>query len=340
MTDDDSEYHATSPTGRVCDELALHGYRPGRDEHDPRPLPDIDTARRQVEAVFEAHAAMLTGTCLEPDLEPVLWSAVNDYHRRVARIERELDANEAAQRRSQRHQDGSEIQSVELETLIAQGQLLVERRNFFELLRDYAAEQFEAVTGSAWRPHSGSTVNHATMTASMIDSKDFLEAERRAKAELLLPKGTPIAFTGGVDYNDHQRIWKVLDKLRERYPDMVLMHGGARTGADSIAALWARERNVVQVAFKPDFTRDGRRAGFLRNDKMLAGGPAAVVVFPGSGISLNLRDKARKNGIAVWDLSGAADPDRRTLPSESAGSERICKRPAQVGEKGPRTYQI
>ena len=37
------------------------------------------------------------------------------FHRANERIERELDDNEQAQRRSQRDQDGSEIRSVELE---------------------------------------------------------------------------------------------------------------------------------------------------------------------------------------------------------------------------------
>jgi len=48
---------------------------------------------------------------------------------------RALDDNEQAQRRSQRDQDGSEIRSVELERLIAEGLTLIERRNAFEFMR-------------------------------------------------------------------------------------------------------------------------------------------------------------------------------------------------------------
>ncbi|MBB3913337.1 hypothetical protein GGQ65_000606 [Rhizobium fabae] len=40
----------------------------------------------------------------------------------------------------------------------------------------------------------------------MIDSRDFLSARRRAETEVLIPAGTKIAFSGGMDYNDHQRI--------------------------------------------------------------------------------------------------------------------------------------
>ncbi|MGK3850786.1 hypothetical protein ABI057_15355, partial [Enterococcus faecium] len=92
-------------------------------------------------------------------------------HRSTDRIERALDANEQAQKRSQRDQDGSEVQSVALERLLAEGLTLIERRNAFELMRDMAAELFERHTGSAWRPRAGSMVNHRALTASLIDSR-------------------------------------------------------------------------------------------------------------------------------------------------------------------------
>ena len=71
----------------------------------------------------------MSDTRLEPDLEDLLWSTVNLFHRAIDRIERELDDNEQAQQRSQREQDGSEVRSVELERLTAEGMTLIERRN-------------------------------------------------------------------------------------------------------------------------------------------------------------------------------------------------------------------
>ena len=52
-------------------------------------------------------------------------------------MQRQLDDNEDAQKRSQKEQDGSEIRSVELERLVAEGLTLIERRNAFEFLRDW-----------------------------------------------------------------------------------------------------------------------------------------------------------------------------------------------------------
>jgi hypothetical protein len=299
-TDTENELHTASPTAYLLDELALYGHRAGQDEPDPRPLPEPDAVRGQLDAMVEAFSAMLTGTRLEDDLADLLWSFVNLFHRKVDRIERELDVNEQAQRRGQAEQDGSEVKSVELERLIGQGLSLIERRNAFEFVRDHAAELFDVTTGTVWRPRAGSMVNHRALTASLIDSREFLAARRRADTEVLAPAGARIAFTGGPDCNDHGCIWAALDKIQAKHPDMVLLHGGSPRGAERIASCWADNRKVPQVVFKPDWTRHRHAAPFKRNDRLLEALPIGVVVFPGSGISANLADKARKFGIPVW----------------------------------------
>ncbi|WP_041926734.1 DUF2493 domain-containing protein [Methylocystis sp. SC2] len=293
----------SSSTEQVLAELQLYGFRPFQDEPDPRPLPEARTITVAVADIFDALVATLGDTRFEPDLEALLWSTVNLFHRAVSRIERELDDNEQAQRRSQNEQDGSEIRSVELERLITEGRTLIERRDSMELFRDEAADQFERHTGSAWRPRSGSRVNHRALTSAMIDSRDFIAAKRRADSDALLPPGPKIAFTGGLDFNDHRAIWDRLDKALAKHPDMALLHGGSPKGAERIAACWADDRKVPQIAFKPDWARHAKAAPFKRNDQMLATLPIGVIVFPGSGISANLADKARMLGIPVWKFS-------------------------------------
>ena len=302
-TEPDAEIHTSSTTGYLLDELALYGYRPGQDEPDPRPLPEPEMVRAELVGVVDSLAGMLADTRLEDDLADLLWSFASIFHRKIDRLERDLDTNEQAQIRSRRDQNGSEIASVELERLIEQGIGLIERRNAFEFFRDTAAERFEAVTGSSWRPSVGSMLNHRTLTAAMIDSRDFLAARQRAESQLLLPPGPRIAFTGGLDCNDHTRIWDVLDRVRAKHPEMVLLHGGSPKGAERIAACWADNRKVAQVVFKPDWTRHKNAAPFKRNDQMLEVLPIGVIAFPGSGISENLADKARKMGIPVWKFT-------------------------------------
>jgi hypothetical protein len=187
----------------------------------------------------------------------------------------------------------------------AEGTTLIERRNAFETMRDGAAELFETHTGSAWRPRAGSMVNHRTLTSAMIDSRDFLAARRRAETEVMVPPGSKVAFAGGYECNDHQAIWAALDRVHAKHPGMVLLHGGSPKGAERIAACWADTRKVPQVAFRPDFARHKNAAPFKRNDQLLDVLPIGVVVFPGSGISDNLADKAKKLGIPLLDYRKA-----------------------------------
>jgi hypothetical protein len=305
MTIDHVINDAASPTAHLLDELALYGHRPYDDEPDPRPLPEPAKLQGALADMFDALVATLSDTRLEPDLQTLLWSIVNVFHRRIDRIERELDTNETAQRASQRTQDGSEVRSLELERLVAEGLTLIERRNSFEFLREGAAELFSVHTGQAWRPRAGSMVNHATMTAAMIDSREFINARRRADAQILVPKGTRIAFAGGIECGDHTRIWAVLDKVHAKHLDMVLLHGGTPRGAEKIAACWADHRKVSQVVFKPDWTGHRKAAPFKRNDQLLEAMPIGVVVFPGSGVTDNLADKAKVLGIPLFDFRKA-----------------------------------
>ena len=145
-------------------------------------------------------------------------------------------------------------------------------------------------------------VSRRTLTATLIDSRDFIAARKRAETQVLLPQGPKIAFTGGADVNDVQVIWAALDRVHGKHPDMVLLHGGSPKGAELIASRWADHRKVAQVAFKPDWTRHAKAAPFKRNDQMLDVLPIGVVVFPGTGIQDNLADKARKLGIPLFDF--------------------------------------
>ncbi len=303
LTPNDHEpNHAESPTAHLLAELQLYGHRPFADEPDPRALPEDHLIRAAIADTFDAFVTAFQDTRLEPDLEDLLWGITNVFHRATARIERQLDSNEQAQQRSQREQDGSEVKSVELERHLAEGLTMIERRNAHEVLRDLAADAFELHLRKPWRPHAGSMVSRRTLTATLIDSREFIAARKRAENEVMLPAGPKVAFTGGADANDHHAIWAALDRVHAKHPDMVLLHGGSPKGAELIASRWADHRKIAQVAFKPDWTRHAKAAPFKRNDQMLDVLPIGVIVFPGTGIQDNLADKARKLGIPLFDF--------------------------------------
>jgi hypothetical protein len=299
--DDHEPEHQESQTGVILQELSLYAYRPFSDEPDPRPLPEDRLATGAVVDTFDAFVSALHDTRIEPDLEDLLWAITNVFHRAAERVERELDTNEVAQRKSQREQDGSEVRSVELERLIREGMTMIERRDTMEFFREVAVDQFSLHFRKPWAPRSGSVANRKALTASMIDSRDFINARRLADREVLIPAGPKIALTSGSDFNDHKLIWDVLDRVYAKHPDMVLLHGGSTSGGERIAACWADARKVTQIAFKPNWARHAKAAPFKRNDEMLAVLPIGVIIFPGSGIQDNLADKARALGIRPMD---------------------------------------
>lgn len=299
---DDEPEHEVSATGAVLEELALYGHHPFTDEPDTAPLPEARAVERAVADIFDAMVSTFEDTRLEADLEHLLWGITNVFHRAGERVDRELDYNETMQKRLQREQDGSEVRSVELERALAEGLTLMERLNAMEFFRDACADQFLRNVRKPWTPRSGSKVNRKALTSAVIDSRDFLNNRRWTDKQVLFPPGERIAFTGGADFNDHALIRQVLDSVLAKYPKMVLLHGGARRGAEAIAASWADTRKVPQVPIPPKFRhRDDHGAPFRRNDVVLEAMPIGVIVFPGGGIQDNLADKAKTMGIRLMD---------------------------------------
>lgn len=302
----------SSATAAVIEGLETFGYTPGRDELDYRPMPEPEELQGCVSAIFAIMADTLHGTCLEPDLEVMLRSLTDVFHRKADNVRRELDDNESNQRRSQDLQDGSEIRSVELENLIMHGQMIMQRRDAFESLRDTAAECFRNITGSFWTPRAGSMANRKAMTAAIIDSRDYINAKRYKETTTLTPPGTLIAISGGVKFNDSALVLEKLDMLYSRFPDMILIHGGAKTGADKIAACWARAKGITEIKFEPDFQRFGDAAGFKRNDEIIKLRPEGILIFDGSGVQHQMAREAKKAGIKINDYRTIkpAEPNR------------------------------
>ena len=67
---------------------------------------------------------------------------------------------------------------------------------------------------------------HSSPTAAAIDTRDFLRAREHRANEAYLPDGTLVAVAGGEDAGNVNSICSALDRVKERHPDMVLVHGG------------------------------------------------------------------------------------------------------------------
>jgi hypothetical protein len=94
-----------------------------------------------------------------------------------------------------------------------------------------------------------------------------------------------------------------LDKLHRKYPVTLLIHGAA-AGADTLASMWARTRQVPEQACpitREDWQRYGKRAGRIRNLYMLTKyKPERVVAFPGGTGTAHMDEIATAAGVHVW----------------------------------------
>ena len=288
-------------TAAVCDNLASFGGAPDRDEPDPREIWDGEEALYALSQAISIMVAGVTieGTQLEDEREPLLWGLVNLFHRQMERLDRTVHKLEPEMRELERAQDGTEIPALQLQRVTERAQSLGARSEAFHTLRDLAADAYRHHTGDAWRPRGGSFVPRGShLTSAAIDARDFLRARKNRESEAHMPDGTLIAVAGGKDVHNPDRILSVLEQAREKYQDMVLVHGAA-PGYEKIAASWADTHGIQQIVCRPDWKAHGRAAPFRRNDALLNLLPKGVIAFPGTGVTENLVDKARQLGIPV-----------------------------------------
>ena len=301
MTFHTDTFSTQSPTAMVCENAALYGATPEPGEHDPREIWNRDESIEAVSAAFRiiADGVAPDGFQIADERESLLWGIVNAFDAQVRRLDRSVDKLTPGMRDLERAQDGTEINARELELLTGRARNLGERRDAFEQMRDAAAEQYRAETGEVWRPRRGSHVSQTgKLTSAAIDARDFRRARKDRETRAHLPGGTLVAVAGGRDVRDPGAVFDRLDKVRAKYEDMVLVHGGG-PGVEKIAAQWAETNGVHQVVCRPDWNRHGRAAPFRRNDELLNLIPKGLLAFPGSGITDNLVEKAMKLGIPV-----------------------------------------
>ena len=295
-----------SITAAICEQARLHGVSPEKGEFDPREVWDAGSTLAAVYEAFTqlADEACPTGFQLADERGHLLWGFVNLFHQQIVRLEREIDLLMPELQDLQGSQDGSEIHSHQLEQQTHRVQNLTARRDAFEGMRDTVSKLYLTETGSVWRPRLGTHVSKTgTMTASVIEARDFTRAQKDRELNALAPAGTLIAIAGGKE-GDPDAVFAILDKTLAKYEDMVLVHGGTSSGIELFAARWAESKNVKQVVCKPDWNKHGKAAPFRRNEELVNLLPVGLIAFPGSGITANLVDKAEEKGIRVHRVGG------------------------------------
>lgn len=112
-----------------------------------------------------------------------------------------------------------------------------------------------------------------------------------------------ILVCGGRDFDDwellrstlyditDERNWIIEKDIAFNYlPNVVIIHGGAK-GADELADQWAVINWTGLEEYKADWKTHGKRAGPIRNQRMLdEGKPDLVVAFP------------TPTSVGTWDM--------------------------------------
>ena len=108
-----------------------------------------------------------------------------------------------------------------------------------------------------------------------------------------------VLVCGGRDFEDQELLNRTLDRINEESPISTIIHGLAR-GADRMGGEYATVHGIPVCEFPADWGTHGRKAGYIRNARMLAEGqPDVVVAFPGGKGTADMIRQAREAGIEV-----------------------------------------
>ena len=111
--------------------------------------------------------------------------------------------------------------------------------------------------------------------------------------------GVRVLICGGRDYANAEAVREALDRVHAERKFEVVITGGAH-GADTMAHDWAISRDIAVEVYMAEWDRLGRKAGPIRNQRMLQEGkPDLVIAFPGGRGTANMIGQARAAGVEI-----------------------------------------
>lgn len=277
---------------------------------DLRPYPTEDALSQLGTVMMNELLDTVMGTGLEDHQTVIAESLIGAFHSAIGRLERDADRARDDVNRLNRDFDGSEIADTELQDAMMKARQFDVAIAAIEFVRDAAHASYTASTGEVWTAWKGN-VKASRVTAAQIQARDMIRASKAAKHAAVTPGAPVVAFRGSPKADtaiDAERIFDALNWALATYPGMVLATTGA-SGAEKIAAKWARQKKVTMVLSAADFDANGRSAPFKANDQMLQLDPVVCITLPDSlnadraahngqpfGPALNFGQKAKQSG--------------------------------------------
>ena len=119
---------------------------------------------------------------------------------------------------------------------------LHDRALAFDRLTNTAAISYETLTGSVWRARE-SNKSTFSLTEPSRAPKVSLADHLKARTWLERAEGTRIAVVSG-QRPGRSLVWGTLSRLLDDHPDLIVVTGGNKNGADRHAAEWATQYDV------------------------------------------------------------------------------------------------
>ena len=96
-----------------------------------------------------------------------------------------------------------------------------------------------------------------------------------------LKNRTRIIISGGRDFDDYERMCKVLDLFLGEIDieKLILLFGDCPTGADKLVLNYAEAREIDYAEYKADWEQYGASAGPIRNGLMARDGHALIAFW-------------------------------------------------------------
>jgi hypothetical protein len=108
-----------------------------------------------------------------------------------------------------------------------------------------------------------------------------------------------IIIAGSRTFDDFALLEKTMDAITRKLKKVIILSGTA-AGADTLGENWAYSRWHTVMRYHPDWDKDGKVAGVIRNREMVKNADGLVAFWDGS--SPGTKDviaKAKKKGIRV-----------------------------------------
>lgn len=110
-----------------------------------------------------------------------------------------------------------------------------------------------------------------------------------------------VLVCGGRDF-DRDFVWNYLTAFVRPHSVTVVIHG-CSGNTDMEAESVARAMKIPTIGYRAEWEKHGKKAGPLRNQRMLdEGKPDLVVAFPGGKRTADMKARARRVGVQVVEV--------------------------------------